>query len=173
MKELTSALLKEPWAGHLVGVLTNQQVVTDSGWKWRSEGFTVRFLRGAKMRTLEGLFDEFAAALQFPYYFGENWPAFDECLSDLEWLALGEGLVIVLLDAQAVLGDAHAAEIRSLIETFGNAGAVFAKSIADGEWWDRPAVPVHVVLQSEDGEFGRWTQAGASVDIYGLPDLRR
>jgi hypothetical protein len=29
---------------------------------------------------------EFAASFQFPYYFGENWPAFDECINDLSWL---------------------------------------------------------------------------------------
>ena len=50
---------------------------------------TVRTVRGRKIRTVGRLFDEMAAALQFPYYFGENWPAFDECLADIDWLADG------------------------------------------------------------------------------------
>ena len=45
-----------------------------------------RRIRGHKAKTTAALFDEFAAALQFPCYFGENWDAFDECLNDLEWL---------------------------------------------------------------------------------------
>ena len=48
----------------------------------RQDGRVVH-LRGRKMTTLRQLFDEFAAALQFPYYFGANKDAFDECLSEV------------------------------------------------------------------------------------------
>ena len=46
----------------------------------------VAILRGERMQTIKSLFHEIAAALQFPYYFGDNWNALDECLKDLEWL---------------------------------------------------------------------------------------
>jgi hypothetical protein len=39
------------------------------------------------MHRLNGLDNEFAAAMQFPWYYGENWPAFDECLKDLSWMS--------------------------------------------------------------------------------------
>ena len=45
-----------------------------------------RIIRGRRCSTSESLFQEFAAALQFPYYFGNNWDAFDECIADLSWL---------------------------------------------------------------------------------------
>jgi hypothetical protein len=45
-----------------------------------------RVARGHKATTEAALFDECAAAWQFPYYFGENWDAFEECITDLEWL---------------------------------------------------------------------------------------
>ena len=62
--------------------------VTDSLLLFRQKhpGLVISFLRGKKMTTVQGLFDEFAAALQFPYYFGNNANAFDECLADLSWL---------------------------------------------------------------------------------------
>ena len=54
--------------------------------KLRFEGgarIAVRVLRGRNMRSTEGFYNELAAALQFPLYFGKNWDALDECLADL------------------------------------------------------------------------------------------
>jgi RNAse (barnase) inhibitor barstar len=36
------------------------------------------------------LFDAYAANLRFPAYFGRNWDAFIDCLSDLSWIAEAE-----------------------------------------------------------------------------------
>lgn len=47
----------------------------------------------------------FAEQLRFPSYFGMNWDAFDECLSDLGWLDVPE---VVLMHADVPLADAHA-----------------------------------------------------------------
>jgi RNAse (barnase) inhibitor barstar len=46
----------------------------------------IRVIQGRHCETAESLFREWSAALQFPYYFGHNWDAFDECIQDLEWL---------------------------------------------------------------------------------------
>ena len=46
----------------------------------RGSELAIRVVRGNKMRRLDDLYNEFAAAFQFPDYFGENWAAFDECL---------------------------------------------------------------------------------------------
>src|SRR5437868_567642 len=62
----------------------------------------VRWLRGKHMPTVEHMFNEFAAALQFPYYFGENWAAFDECLADLAWLP-ATGYLITVFDSEYLL----------------------------------------------------------------------
>lgn len=69
-----------------------------------------RVLRGQKMRTANALFDEVAAVLQFPPYFGENWDALDECLADLEWLH-AHACVLVILNAANVL-DRESSESR-------------------------------------------------------------
>jgi hypothetical protein len=64
----------------------------------------VRRIRGSRSRTLTGLFDELAAALQFPAYFGGNWNAVIDMLSDLRWLPAGEYLFVVE-DADDLLAD--------------------------------------------------------------------
>ncbi len=47
-----------------------------------------RIMRGRRCGTKRELFQEWAAALQFPYYFGGNWDAFEECINDLDWIPM-------------------------------------------------------------------------------------
>lgn len=69
-------------------------------------GYLVREVRGTKMPTVTAVFDEFAAAFQFPYYFGENKDAFDECMRDLdEFIGQAQGYVVVVRDAAELLRD--------------------------------------------------------------------
>ncbi|RJO72213.1 hypothetical protein D5S18_23940 [Nocardia panacis] len=69
-------------------------------------GYLVRELRGSKMIAVAGVFDEFAAAFQFPYYFGANKDAFDECLRDLDdFVGPAAGYVAVIRDSELVLAE--------------------------------------------------------------------
>ncbi len=113
------------------------------------------------MRSLDDLFDEFAAALQFPYYFGENWPALDECLGDLEWIEPHSGLILLVYEADQVLTESTN-DLPSLVRTIERAHSVYSQPVNDGEWWDRPALPFHVVLQLPVAELDRWIEAGAT-----------
>ena len=139
----------------------------DAARGWADSGLTVRTLRGQKMRTVKSLFDETAAALQFPYYFGENWPALNECLADMDWLPMDVGIVILILDAVEVLADSAEVELEVFIRSIEAAHGAYSQPIALGEWWDRLAVPFHVVLQSPAREFAalraRWQERGAEV----------
>ncbi|MRH88799.1 hypothetical protein GFY24_15330 [Nocardia sp. SYP-A9097] len=70
------------------------------------DDYLSRELRGRKMRTVAEVFDEFAAAFQFPYYFGQNKDAFDECLRDLdEFVGPASGYVVVVRNAALLLAD--------------------------------------------------------------------
>ena len=131
-----------------------------ASYSWAEAGLTVRAVRGSKMRTEDQLFAEVSAALQFPYYFGENWPAFDECLADLEWLPRGSGFVFVVYEADQVLADAPAQVFATFEKVIHRACDEFSEPIDDGESWDRPATPFHLVIQLPDGVEGHWnTQA--------------
>ncbi|WP_417556076.1 barstar family protein [Microbacterium sp.] len=117
---------------------------------WRRDGFTVRTLRGRKMRELHSLFDEFSAALQFPYYFGENWAAFQECISDMEWLPPAAGYVLLITNAEEVLADGSELDLQIFWRTLQDAASTYALPVDDGESWDRGPVSFRVVLQMRD-----------------------
>jgi hypothetical protein len=59
-------------------------------------------LEGVQSR--EALLDALAGALGFPDWFGRNWDALEDCLTDLSWRE-GEGNVLVLTSFDAVPGD--------------------------------------------------------------------
>ncbi len=59
------------------------------------DGAYVVHIRGRLCSTLDGFFCEISSAMRFPYYFGWNWAAFDECITDLEWLKFSSLLIII------------------------------------------------------------------------------
>lgn len=97
----------------------------DYGWRIAMEdpATAVRFVRGSKMRTAQALFDEIAAACQFPYYFGANWAALAERLGDLDWLKASRFVLIVgefeqVLADEAIEMEAFARALSSAIDQY-------------------------------------------------------
>jgi hypothetical protein len=111
-----------------------------------------RLIRGQKATTAAGLFNEFAAALQFPPYFGENWDAFDECLNDLDWLHT-DAYVLMILNAVRVLEKGSSEEARQFWALLARTGAEWAKAIAGPR--PRSAKAFHAVLQCTQEEEAR------------------
>jgi hypothetical protein len=104
--------------------------------------YAVRELRGPKMRTTAGVFDEFAAAFQFPYYFGENKDAFDECLRDLDdFVGAATGYVAVIRDSPELLADEPTER------------AWFTEAVQDcAAYWSKKGIAFRIVLQGEPAD---------------------
>jgi RNAse (barnase) inhibitor barstar len=115
-------------------------------WRLAADGLAARVLRGTKMRTDQALFDEVSAALQFPDYFGENWAALEECLTDLTWLP-AKGYVLFIVWSELVLVDELDDSLALLRRIILRVSERWATPIVAGESGDRPAIPFHVVLQ--------------------------
>jgi len=90
----------------------------------------VRHVRGRRMLTVAALFDEFAAALQFPYYFGRNKDAFDECFGELAD-TVGVDPVVLVLDADTLL-NAQPTELAWFAEAMGGSVASVALQVRSG-----------------------------------------
>lgn len=147
-----------------------------AAYRWIDSGITTRFVRGHKCATVDDLFDEFAAALQFPYYFGHNWGAFDECMADPDWLPLIGGLVVIVRDAPELLSAEQPRELGVFVKVVHKAAHELGEPIQLGESWDRSQVPYHMVLQFPEDLDGqdRWIQARANfLNICHAPTTSR
>ena len=62
-------------------------------------GLNVFKLNLGGARGKSDLLDRFAKALSFPAHFGKNWDAFNDCLTDMQWLD-GKGWVVIVANAE-------------------------------------------------------------------------
>jgi RNAse (barnase) inhibitor barstar len=116
-------------APHLHLLVATPHEACDLAWSLQRTSdrqVVVRTLRGAKARAAGHLFDEIAAALQFPYYFGENWDALDECLADLEWLP-GSACILFFTDSQQLLDREPTGQFALLLDVLENAARGWAQ----------------------------------------------
>lgn len=128
----------------------------------------VRVLRGKKMTTDGKLFDEVAAACQLPDYFGENWNALRECLSDLEWMPAAR-YVIVVTSAEVMLAEAPDL-LRHLVVAFNDVAEEWTH--AGVRLWAPEPRPFHVILRAEadaDSLVGLLKDTGVEFDQQPWP----
>jgi len=140
---------REPWVSTAARKTSKKDV---------PEGMLLIELDGARMTKLAELYDEFASAFQFPGFFGRNFNALDECLTDLDWLP-ARGYLVEIVNSERLL-EKEDEEVRAgLLQIFERAGKDWATPVIDGEDWDRSAVPFHTVLvrdkNGDDRGFGK------------------
>jgi hypothetical protein len=100
-----------PWLHLLWGAPSDAR---QFGWFLGCEGLAARVLRGHCVRTAYGLYDEAAAALQFPGDLVEDWAAFGSLLADMSWLPSG-GQVLVVTRASLLLAAAPTSDLEAFV----------------------------------------------------------
>jgi RNAse (barnase) inhibitor barstar len=110
------------------------------------DGGIARIVRGRKSLTPAAFFDEVAAALQFPYYFGENWDAFNDCVTDLEWLP-ANSYAVIITHAVHLLEKENGEALKHFVTVFQHAA----------KYWHKPGKgkkpkALHVVLHATPEE---------------------
>jgi RNAse (barnase) inhibitor barstar len=111
-------------------------------------GLTLKVIKGRHCKTPANLFDEFARALEFPDYFGHNWDALEECLTDLEWLP-AKGYILLVTDAAHLLPNDDT-EYETFLEILRDAGEAWGSGQAG--MGARRATPFHVLFAVSEGE---------------------
>ena len=86
--------------------------------------------------------------MEFPDYFGHNWDALEECLTDLEWLP-AKGYIVLITDAAHVLSHDES-EYETFLEILRDAGEAWGSGQA-GMGTQR-ATPFHVLFAVSERE---------------------
>lgn len=113
----------------------------------QENGFALWRVDCAAIREKDELLRALAEALRFPDWFGENWDALEDCLTDLSW-GDASGYVLVL-DNCAALSRAAPEAFETALEIFDSAA----------EYWYDEEVPFWVFV------------AGADPEQFDLPPL--
>jgi hypothetical protein len=138
---------KPPWI--LLHVVTGEEAKWQPLFLYKQEGChpLIRTLRGDKMKTLQGLMDEFGAVLQFFEGFGENWYALKECLFYLdEWLR-ADSYILVITRCLELLSQDKPEELHWFLKTVEEVGEWWRTPITDNGRFNRGPIPFHVVLR--------------------------
>lgn len=108
------------------------------------------WLRGSRMRTKQGLMDEWAAAAQFPPHFGGTWDALRDALSDLP-----DGGIFLLFEADQLFQEARPAEAETLLAVLREAHE------------DLSPKPFHVILQAEPDRYETLVEGLRALGLMG------
>lgn len=103
-------------------------------------------LDGNRMTSFREFHDEIATVLHFPNYYGRNFNALSDMLTDLSWLEVKSFLCLVK-NGERLLCTETILDIDAFTGLLNEVGKEWSKPIEIGEWWDRPAVPFHWVFE--------------------------
>lgn len=104
------------------------------------ENAYVCHVKGTLCKSIDDFFREISSGMRFPHYFGWNWDAFDECITDLEWLKFS-CLVIVIDNYELLFIDENSPEVfRELL--------IKHLTIAL-EYWKSQKVPIAIILNQK------------------------
>lgn len=110
----------------------------------RNSGGAVIELDGSRMRDVERLFSEYAAAFNFPDYFGRNWDAFHECLVTLE--AKPSPSYLSIVHAASELLSEESSKIPNYLRLMESIGKSWAHAFALGSEWGGGEVAFNTAL---------------------------
>jgi len=131
----------------------------------------VRSVNGAKCSTHESLFKEWASVLDFPGYFGHNWDAFHDCMTDMSWLP-GSSYTVVVSDFDKVLPGTEL-NYKLFLESLEDSAKAGVRTVGwppgVSERPGRLTFVFHVEESNVVAVDSRLSDTGVSVPFYQLP----
>ena len=104
----------------------------------KARGLAYFHLEGKSIEKKEQFLNHAATVMHFPDYFGNNWDAFEECITDFEWLD-AEGYVIHF-DHTDNFAAHHESQLETVVELFQDAV----------DYWKDEGKPMLVLLSGNE-----------------------
>jgi RNAse (barnase) inhibitor barstar len=100
----------------------------------KSCGMAFFHLEGQKIEKKEQFLNHASTVMHFPDYFGNNWDAFEDCITDMEWID-AEGFLIYF-DHTEAFAEHHESQLETVVELFQDAVS----------YWNKEGKPMLVLL---------------------------
>lgn len=100
------------------------------------------YLDGSTISNKAEFLQACAKAMNFPDYFGDNWDAFEDMLTDLEWVSENRYLVLYTQPERFAQGDAD--EWTTAIDILQSAV----------EYWEETETPLYILLNTNSASIG-------------------
>lgn len=137
------------------------------------EGAVVRFIRAVHCQNWLDFLRYWAAAFQFPWYFGYNVDAFAECARDLSWLK-GSFYLIVITNANLLLRNVTDESFGTLIKVLEVIAMDWQESDNISEdmdpFWYKQATPFRVVFNVNPDDTDELLRRFAAIR-YTFPEI--
>ena len=104
----------------------------------KAQGLTFFHIQGEQIKDKSQFLRSVADILQFPDYFGANWDALGDCLTDMSW-NVSAGYVIVY-DHPHILGGNSPEDFHTLVQVFQDSA----------HFWRKEGMAFLVVLQGKE-----------------------
>jgi RNAse (barnase) inhibitor barstar len=109
----------------------------------------VVYIRGGKAQSVATALDQFAAAFQFPWYFGDNLDAFWDCMCDLSWLWPFTRISLVIFDANLFLSQERPVVAKKFIDLLSDVIQYWSADAGDAGRTSSQPIAMDVLLQVE------------------------
>jgi RNAse (barnase) inhibitor barstar len=106
---------------------TVEQIAAEPGTK-------VFYLDGKKINSKQTFLKQAAEAMEFPPYFGANWDAFDECITDLTWCPAQR--YVILYDHADIFAQAEPTQYQIALDILNSAK----------EYWEANNIPLKFLV---------------------------
>lgn len=104
-------------------------------------GFKLYYLDGSKIRDKSSFLDKIAKAMSFPSYFGRNWDALNDMLTDMSWAQPAKGYIVLIQSPEYFM--------QAAPDDWDVAMDIFKTAI---EFWNKANIPYYVLLRGRGAQ---------------------